>query len=207
MSRYASLSDLASRNPGYVSLYIAAVECCSNAAGEVDEAVVMNAVEQARNSVSQIQSATSIMDTLVRHGALMRTVLVDGVPYGSDLKDVQADDSVPEDAEVKIVYTVTEAGIEFARLFRSSDMIEGLFAERGVDAKGFVCVLSACTDEGKSTDELQVLLREEGLLNPDERGIEQVHASYFTGALERVGALTWEKGHWKTTEDGRRAIA
>lgn len=204
MSKYIDLYDLAERNSAYANVYAAAIESCREAAGEN---AVVQAVDNARSATSQIQPASAIIDTLVRHGAIARDILVDGVHYAGTLADAQSDESLPDDAEISVRLSATPEGLEFARTMQPENLIEGLFAMNPGEAEGLRRVLAFVAKEPRTTAEVQDMLRQAGLLRPDERGVEQIHASYFTGALENVGALAWNKGAWEATDAGRAVMA
>lgn len=202
--QHTDLFALADRNPAYAPLYVAAINACRS---EADEKTVKDAIDAARSESFQIQSAGSILDTLVRRGGVVQNVYADGEPYGGTLEDAQKDEALPEDAVVTVRYAATEAGCAFADAEGADKLLAELFAENPNEVEGFKAVLSATAASGKTTSELQQLLKEKNLITKDERGIERVHASYFTGALQDAGALAWNKGVWVATEEGKSAVA
>lgn len=204
MAKYSDLFDLAERNSAYMPLYVAAIDACEN---EVDEKVAKDAIEAARCESFQIQPASSILDTLVRRGAIVQKVYADGEPYDGTLKDAQEDDELPVEAVITVSYESTDEGLTFAKAESSDKRVAKLFAENPNEAEGFKTVLSATLETGKTTSEIQKILKEKNLIEQDERGIDLVHASYFTGALQNAGALAWNKGTWVATDEGKRVVA
>ena len=186
-------------NPAYRFLYQGLLEYCS------EERALKEAMAWCgshRTSQTQILSDAALVDTLARCGGLVRSVLVDGELYGGSLEELQADESLPEDAVVEVRVRATPEGLAAARAQAEERSLARLMAERPDRAQAFRAVIAWCEEgAGKTTRQLQELLREAELLETEEaRGIDGLHASYFTGALEAVGALAWNGKAWVATE-------
>ena len=198
------LQELFARNRTYAPLYRAALNACKEEFCSLE--TVSQCVEEQRSSASQIQSVPGIVESLVRNGGLETRVTVNGELYKGTLRDAQADQSIPADAVVVQEYKTTAAGIEAAGAYNPDLLVHNLIEQHPEYKLGFYLVLETCAaSEGASTQELQQILREAGALPLSPNGVEAVHASYFTGALEMAGALEWKEGHWHITEAGRRA--
>ena len=200
------LDELFARNSAYVPLYRAALSACAQPL-TADEAAA--AIDAARSGASQIQSAASILETLVRNAGLEMSITVDGEPYEGTMRDLQADESIAADAQVTQTYHATEAGRAVLQATSPQSRIQALIEQNADFTLGFHIVLERSdTPDGVSTRDLQAALREAGALPKDTfTGMETVHASYFTGALENAGALEWKGGRWHTTDAGREAVA
>lgn len=182
-------------NPAYRFLYAALIAFCE------EERSLSEALEFAaasRTSASQILSPAAMVDTLVRCAALTERVLVDGVPYEGSREEAQADDALPENAVVETFVAATEAGLMAVAAQNAERSLDALFATHPEREAAFRAVLGWCAEgEGKTTRQLQELLKEADLLETEAaRGIDGLHASYFTGTLESVGALAWNGKAW-----------
>lgn len=205
MARQMDVFGLYDRNPAYGSVFDAMLAFCAQQRSEAD---VMQAIDESRTSKSQIQSASSIVELMVAHEALTRTIIVDGEPYAGTPRDLETDADVPEDASIERFYQTTENAVAYTATHSAPFKIAALLETAPQRAGGFRMVLDACSGAGASTCEVQTLLHDAGLLEPDARtGAETIHASYYTGALEQVGALVWKQRRWITTEEGAHALA
>lgn len=199
---HCTLDELLERNPTYAALYLQALAFCAT---QRPEAEVLAHVDEARVSRMQIQSASAIVETLERRGGLARTILVDGEPYAGTQRDLQQDDTVPAEARIEhLLHTTEEGRALLAAQPTADEKLAALLEENPTFAPGFEAVLALCVGEGKTTRDIQEDLRALGALPKDPRtGVEQVHASFFTGALEKAGALVWKGGRWVTVSAGR----
>ena len=193
-------------SPAYRNLYLAALEHCRERTTEAD---ALAFVDGLKHSASQIRSAGSLVESLVSIGLLGQTILVDGEPYAGTLRELQFDDDIPEDASVEIFEQTTDLGIAMCERLDEVYSVATLAAAHPERLRAFLLVLEACSHpEGRSTSELEGVLREADALEIEERtGLPGVYPSYFTGELERVGALEWNGKKWVTTEKGSAALA
>ena len=198
------LRELLTRDPANTMLYFDALDYCRQSRKGYEAAEYLDGQ---RKEACQIQEPPILLESLIRHGGLARTLYVDGKPYGGTLQDLQADESISDDAELEQTLETTEAGVAFLTHEGPDTMLGQLFETDPENMEGFKLVLRSCdTQEGKTTAELQEILRSAGVLPCDERtGVELIHASYFTGALENVGALEWNGRRWLTNERGSAA--
>ena len=185
-------------NPAYRFLYAALISYCGE---ERALAEAMEFADAARTSASQILSSAAMVDALVRCGALSERVLVDGESYEGTREDAQADETLAEDAHIEALVEATDAGRAAVAAQEAERSLESLFASSPTRVEAFRAVLAWCAEEGKTTRQLQELLKEADLLETEAaRGIDGLHASYFTGALESVGALAWNGKAWIVTD-------
>ena len=189
-------------NPAYREMYLALINWCAEERA-FEEAQAF--CEAGRTSKSQILSGAAMVDAMVRAGALRECVLVNGEPYDGALEALQADEEIPEDAVVAITVQATEAGRLGAAAVAEERSLDRLVQAQPAREGAFRAVLAWCAEaEGLTTRRLQELLKENNLLETEAaRGIDGLHASYFTGSLESVGALAWNGKAWITTEKGR----
>lgn len=150
-------------------------------------------------------SPESVMDSLVRAGALVQQTMVDGEPYDGTLEDIQFDESIPLDAKAEILVNVTDEGRELARSIDPRFMIDSLLAERPGYRAIFARMVERCaSDAGASRMELEDAVEHDG--HPASPDGKRVYPQYFIDALETVGAIEWD-GAWHATEAGRSALA
>ena len=192
-------------NAAYREMYLAVISYCET---DKEEADVVQACEAARTSKKQIQSAASIVSVLVSCGALKKTILVDDACYKGTLEELQVDESIPEDAEITVILQSTEDGLAAAALKEEELSFANLVAGCPQRIAAFELVLSLCAEPGgKSTQDLQEILGDKGMLEPeDDRDIDGLHASYFTGSLEHIGALAWIDRKWVATSKGQSIL-
>ncbi|MBQ3385883.1 MAG: hypothetical protein IJG53_01020 [Eggerthellaceae bacterium] len=201
---YASVYSLLDRDIAYRTLYIEAMEHCTE---ELDEFEAAEWLDARRTQASQVQDGGSILATLIRRGGIDRTVLVDGKPYPGTLEELYADETVPDDATSICRVKASAAGLEAARMWRSILAPNTLFAEKPRFVPAFRAVLAACAEHPCTTAEVSEALEAAGLRYFDDESKQQVHASYFTSALESHGALVWDRKRWSTTPAGAALIA
>lgn len=189
-------------NPAYRHLYRDLVVYCREERA-LEEA--LDFCESIRTSRSQILDAAAMVDVMVHCGALERSILVNGEPYAGSLEEFQSDETLPEDACMSVYVRATDDGLAAVAMQDEERSLDRLLEENPQRAVAFAAVLEACANEqGCSTRQLQELLKGADLLETEEaRGIDGLHASYFTGALEAVGALAWNGKAWIVTEKGR----
>ncbi|NHM13613.1 hypothetical protein [Xiamenia xianingshaonis] len=192
-------------NPAYWTICCELIEHCRDERTE-EEACAF--CEGQRTSQSQIQSAAGIVGALVRSGALSKRVFVDGEPYAGTLEELQADEDVAEDAAVAVTLASTLEGVAAAADVRKERSFDRLVAPCPQRRDAFLAVLAACAATPRTTRELQDALKGAGMLETEAaRGIDGLHASYFTGSLESVGALAWNGKAWAATDAGRAILA
>lgn len=201
VSEERRVRELMEGNPAYRELYGALIEWCAEGRA-LEEAQAF--CEAHRTSKSQILSNAALVDALVRSGGLAQSVLVDGEPYEGTLEELQADETIPEDAAATVTVRATEAGRAAAAAMAEERSFARLVAGQPAREEAFRAVLSWCVEEGGlTTRQLQERLKARNLLETEAaRGIDGLHASYFTGSLESVGALAWNGKAWVTTEKG-----
>lgn len=198
------ISDVLEGNPAYRDLYGALIGYC-DAERSLEEA--QQFCDAQRTSPMQVLGAAALVDVMVRAGALDLRIFVDGEPYEASLEELQADESVDETAEVSMTVQATEAGRAAAAAVADAHSPDRLLKSSPARAEGFRAVLSWCAADALSTREVQERLKAADLLETEAaRGIDGLHASYFTGALESVGALAWNGKAWIATDKGRALI-
>ncbi len=192
-------------NSAYRGLYLKLIEFCRIERPE-DELIAF--CEAEKTSVNQIQSAAGIVSTLVGAGALERLIYLDGAAYEGTLEELQGDAGIPEEAEVAFAYRATQEGLDAAALKEDQLSFARLIRENSQREAAFLLVLELCAQgEGASTRQIQDALKRADLLETEEaRGIDALHASYFTGSLEHIGALVWNRSKWVATEKGLDAL-
>ena len=192
-------------NPAYRELYLALVDYCTDQ-HTLEEAQAF--CETQRTSPMQVLSSAALVDVMTRAGALELTIFVDGVPYEGALADLQADETIPEDVSVVQLIHSTPAGCAAASAVAEERSFARLSAACPEREEAFRRVVEWCVkSDGATTRRLQELLKEADLLETEAaRGIDGLHASYFTGVLEAVGALAWNGKAWIATDKGRTLV-
>ena len=201
---FASVYSLLDRDISYRTLYLDAIEHCTE---EIDEFEAAEWLDDRRDAAAQVQDGGSLIATLIRRGALDRIILVDGVPYAGTLEDLYADESLPDEAQSICRVKATAAGLDAAASWRGILSPAALFAENPQFVPGYRAVLAACADEPRSTAEIKEALNAAGIHIMDAESRQEVHASYFTNALQTHGALAWDRKRWGITPAGAALIA
>ena len=154
------------------------------------------------------QNPSVCVDILVRNGALAERLFVDGGVYAGTLDDLQADESVPEDAHIEARIALSKAGRELLEAFAPDVTLRALLDDKPAYRGVFVAVLDACSaDEGATRAELERVVGEFPQLQPDPATQRtRVYPQYFIDALESAGGSAWE-GSWRTTDAGRALVS
>lgn len=152
-------------------------------------------------------SPMATIDALIRKGAMMESVLLNGEPYDGSLEDMQLDENVPDDAVVESNITVTEAGAQLLMQYAPDETLRLLFSSHPHYADVYAVALRACSVEGGASREaLEAAINTMPALKPDpETKQTKVYPQYFIDALETAGGIEW-KASWLITEEGRRAL-
>lgn len=202
---YAAVVGLVRTNPASKKLYVAALEAMKASEGEMDRKSLAASLDGVPVPATCTQTSQQIISSLASNGALEEMIYVDGERYEGTLDELREDETIPEDAVVEHRVAVTEAGLMALEHFAPSREIALLFEEKPQHSHAFKKVLKACScPEGKSGKEVETLFKgDDEALKPSERtGLPTVYPAFFTGELERVGAVEWN-GAWRTTEEGR----
>lgn len=150
-------------------------------------------------------SPESVMDSLMRAGALTQQTMVDDELYNGTLEDIQFDESIPLEAKAEVLVNVTDEGRELAHSIDPRFMIDSLLEERPGYRAIFARMVARCaSDEGASRMELEDAVEQDG--HPTSPDGKRVYPQYFIDALETAGAIEWN-GSWHATEAGRSALA
>lgn len=154
------------------------------------------------------QNPSVCVDILVRNGALAERLFVDGGVYAGTLDDLQADESVPEDAHIEARIALSKAGRELLEAFAPDVTLRALFDDKPAYRSVFAAILDACSaDEGATRAELERVVGEFPKLQPDpDTQRTHVYPQYFIDALESAGGIAWE-GSWRTTDAGRALVS
>lgn len=151
------------------------------------------------------QAPATVIEILVRNGALVEQLTVDGEPYGGTLEDIQRDESIPLEADVVDSISLTQAGRDLAAAIDPDFTMRQLLSDRPHYRAVFARVLAACAAQsGASREAVEAAVEAEGNVSSPEG--KRVYPQYFMDALETAGGIEWD-GAWRATEAGRRAIA
>ena len=154
---------------------------------------------------SYSQAPATIIESLLRNGALAEQIVVDGQVYDGTLEDIQRDESVPLEAEVSDGISITEAGRDLAASLDPDFTMRALLADRPHYRDVFARVISVCAAaDGASREAVEQAVEQDGnVVSPDGK---RVYPQYFMDALETAGGIVWD-GAWRATQAGLRAIA
>lgn len=136
--------------------------------------------------------------------ALTQTIKVNDQVYEGSLEELQADEAIPLEANVQAFFQATTEGKTAVAAIKNELSFESQTGSCPERIPAFKTVLSFCRNTpGKSTQEIQEVLKQNNMLDTEaERGIDSLHASYFTAILEKMEALAWKNKAWETTEKG-----
>lgn len=154
------------------------------------------------------QSPAATVDILVRNGALVQHVFVDGAPYDGTLEDLQLDEAVAEDAAAESRIALTDVGRELLDAYAPEATLRALIDGKPHYRAAFTAVLAACNaEEGCSRANLEAVLNALPELAPDpDTQQTRVYPQFFIDALESAGGIAWQ-GAWRTTDAGKALIA
>lgn len=153
------------------------------------------------------QTPTTIVDILLRNGALTETIIVNGEPYDGSLEDIQMDTEIEDDAVIEQYLSLADIGSELLVEYGGDKKLRELFASKPQYTDVFTKILEACvTPEGCSRAELEQIIDAMPQLAPDERGQKNIYPQYFIDSLETVDGIVWQ-GSWHTTETGRTVMS
>lgn len=203
-----ALEETLRTNPSFVIPVREMLRACESGAREEASFLQTMQAQLEASGKLPVEPLSSLVNMLVRHGALEETVRVDGEPYGGTISDVYEDTEIDEESTVLVYEETTEAGrLVLADLSPEKRTYE-VFQSHPHLADGLLRTLQLCDREGGlKTRELQDLLDAEGYLYRDERtGIPSIYPSLYGNLLADAGALRWEHA-WITTELGRRVAA
>lgn len=195
--------DLVEHNP-MLKAPVACVLGLFAQAASLDRAAVETQAADAW-SESYSQAPATVIEILVRNGALTEQLTVDGRPYEGTLEDIQRDESIPLEAEVADSIVITEDGRDLAASINPDFTMRMLLAERPHYRDVFARVLQVCvSDSGASREAVEHAVEQNGSVKSPEG--ERVYPQFFLDALETAGGIAWD-GAWRTTAAGRKAIA
>jgi hypothetical protein len=159
------------------------------------------------------QTAATLVDILVRNGALTELVLVDGRPYAGSYQDLRLDGGVSEDREVERLVSITARGEDMLDEYSDSNRLARLLREKPHYLTTYINVLNACliaSETGCSRAELEGVIEaqlEQADPQPKQSsGARRVYPQFFLDSLEQVGGIVW-RGSWQITEVGKAAVA
>lgn len=153
------------------------------------------------------QIPATVIDVLVRNGALVQQLFVDGEPYAGTLSDMQFDDSIEPGAQVTALVSATQEGNDLLASLDPAATLRKLLEERPHYAGVFKRMVACCVNaaEGDASDgavrtQLEQAIEQDGPVHaPDGR---RVYPQYFIDALEGAGGIEWH-GAWCATVAGR----
>ncbi len=150
------------------------------------------------------QKPATVIDILVRAGAVSELLTVDGEPYDGTMEDIQLDESISLEAEVSDRIAITDAGRQLSSSIDPTNTLRALFDERPHYKETFKRVLSVCLpQEGASREALEQAIESCGsIISPDGA---RVYPQFFMDALESAGGIAWD-GAWRTTDAGRQFV-
>ena len=194
-------------DPASLEAVRALLSACSSTRKEASELIKAVEGRLASAGALPVQPISSVVELLVKHGALAETLEIDGAPYEGTIEDAFEDESISDESQSLIYVETTDAGRIAARALEPRSRAAALFEEEPDLIEGFLVVLSECdTRNGRSTKELEAALDERGLLLRDARtNVPTVYGSMFANMLKDAGCLEW-RHTWITTDVGREAL-
>lgn len=151
------------------------------------------------------QIPATVIDVLVRNGALTQQLFVDGEPYAGTLSDMQFDESIEPGAQVAALVSTTREGRDLLASLNPAATLRKLAEERPHYADVFKHMVACCAaaEDGATRAQLEELVEQDGPITaPDGT---RVYPQYFIDALESAGGIEWQ-GAWCATAAGRAAF-
>lgn len=199
-------SDLIEHNPMLKKPLRAVLALATQHAGENRQALETRAAETWDDTY--VQSPAVSVDILVRNGALTEELFVNGEPYEGTLTNIQADETIPEDATVESHIAITDTGRTLLDQYAPDKTLDALLNAKPAYRDVFVAVLTSCNTTGGATrTELEHTINAFPQLQPDPATQRtRVYPQYFIDALEAAGGIAWD-GSWRTTPAGKAHLA
>jgi hypothetical protein len=174
----------------------------------ISRASVEAAVSKKFENTFTLQTPSTLINILIRNGALSERVLVDGVVYTGSLQDLRADESIATTAHVEQWLSISSLGQDILEEYRGSVQLLRLLHRKPEYRIIYLKLLDACaSEEGRSREYLEQLLNAETLLWADPRhGIKSLYPQFFIDSLEDADGIIWQ-GAWFTTEAGKEVLA
>jgi hypothetical protein len=153
------------------------------------------------------QSPSTIVDALLRNGALEERLLINKEPYGGSLADAQTDERLTDDAQIERRVFLTGTGKQMLDEYSPRARLQALLDSNPEHSRVFRKILALCLDDskGQSRADLEQALMEDPLLQPNSLGVVAIYPQYFLDALESVGGIVW-RDSWHTTEAGKVVV-
>lgn len=191
-------ADLIKQNPALKEPCMVLLQLASEISDELE------LIERAEEtwSATYPQAPATILEILVRHGALASQTLVNGEPYEGTLEDMQLDETVPDDAEVQIHVELTDEGRALYDAHEPHHTIAQLLAERPQYERIFTALLTGCGSEtGLLRSDVESIITHHPDFAHINEGGTRIYPQYFIDALETAGGIAWDTT-WHTTEAG-----
>ena len=202
---YEDLVDFIKRNPSYESLIMHALDLVS-VYPERDALAQELASFKNKNC---LQTPQQILTLMVKYGALNETLMVDGELYAGTFEDFQEDETIPDDADIAYVLSLTDFGARAQREFGPTAKIAKLFEDDAESVPIYQKLLAFLdTDEGRPKSEIEALLLadNDAVKRNAATNVPTIYPVYYTTALEDAGAIYWN-GVWSLTEAGKAFLA
>lgn len=199
-------TNVIEHNPMLKKPLLAILAISAQLGDESRSAVEVSALETWDSSYQQDPAVC--VNILIRAGALTERLFVDGDLYDGTLDDLQADESVPEDAHAESRIALTDTGRTLLEAYAPEATLRSLIQNKPAYRDVFAAVLNACsTDKGASRAQLEEVINTFPQLQPDPATQRtRVYPQYFIDALETAGGIAWD-GSWRTTDAGKAHLA
>ena len=162
----------------------------------------LEALLEERWELSFAHIPATVIDVLVRNGALSQQLFVDGKPYAGTFADMQFDDSIEPGAQIAALVSITQEGRDLQASLDPSVTLRRLIEDRPHYADVFRRMVACCASSecGATRTQLEETIEQGGPLHaPDGT---RVYPQYFIDALESAGGIEWQ-GAWRATAAGR----
>lgn len=199
-------TDLIEHNPMLKKPLLVVLTICAQCADENRDTVETCALEIWDDAYQQ--NPAVCVDILVRNGALTEQLLVNGEPYDGTLDNLQADETIPEDAQTETRIALTDSGRSLLEAYAPDATLHALLGSKPEYRDVFAAVLDACsTDQGATRADLECAINAFPQLQPDPATQRtRVYPQYFIDALETAGGIVWD-GAWRITDTGKAHLA
>ena len=150
-------------------------------------------------------SLSTVIDTLVKEGALVRLARIDGalVPIEEFVEAIESGDAARDDAEIVLI--ATDFGKQVAADGCVEKRLARMLAEKTQHKPALRLLVDLC-ETPQTLSSITAALKSAGVPTEPARGVEPVYPSLLLDSLQRTGVIVWEDG-WRLTKEGRSIAA
>jgi hypothetical protein len=199
--------DVIEHNPRLKKPLLAVLSICRENPMASRSFVEAGTDEAIRGALS-LQAPSVLVDILIRNGALINQITVDGKPYSGSLESLQTNVDISNSAIVEQTITLAPLGEEVLSAYGGTGRLLELLEGSNADFRSvYLRLLAFCSEHPQSIrSTLEAQLEAEILVQGDPlTGKKTVYPQFFLDSLEQVGGIAWENA-WNITDAGREML-